>query len=862
MTSASPSSLSPPSLRPIQSDPDGTQRVVFRQPYSSSTSPPPSLSTDITPLLIDTTPLSPRRVKKEDANWGRKNHIRQQDTSNIGQRIERKLWQYSAADNVVERWLLETISWVLSAICMAAIAGVLFIYHRDNIIPILPLGLTLDVYIYTLSKTASVSLLLPVFAALGQLEWSRYHKSSAKKVRDLEIFEDAPRGPWGFAGLLVRTKGRFLAALSIAMTLSVLALDPFFRHIVEFPKHWRLQEGNGFIPVALGVSHQLFFDDGTFPFPFGKGMRADIPLACPNSNCTWPEYETLGVCSNCMDATDLLEFRCVEATLDWVHIPNEDEEGIRTSPEGTSCGWYLEADDPVLMTGYNVDRDTARIGQILVERAQPLSDVFTQDPLFGFPSRLNNSRNPLVHAIFVTGGSLSDIQRNATPKAYECTISWCVKTISSTYSKEVYTENITKITVNDTFKPPLEYKAKIYNNNDNMGDTTRTYIMDNITVRGDSGFAFHVNNSTHSLTLSVFNDILPSKYTLINSADRLDATLRSKEYIRVGSSRKNVSYNPFLYDNITKHLDNLATAITNKMRSATTNTKMIKGIVYDKESFVDVQWQWLGFPLGLLGWIFIFLLSTIIRSSLKQEHVGVYKTSDIATLLYGLPYEIQKKITAEKEHGTLRAKAKEISVKWRSTVGWKFSGNTLSPASPKPRHLGDDIGKGNCANRDSRQDFQDGAPSVVSSRAASAFSVQPLAPSSSVADLVKSGGCEEHLASFQKGADFIPLYRKVIDGISNAFQTFRTEIESFMLPKLSHTNRKDVMKKEDDITSIQTKTTAIAGHMLRSFKGLLTTTGYLEPPLEPRMVRIRWKCVSVLDGHVYWLIVDDLTDYQ
>lgn len=55
----------------------------------------------------------------------------------------------------------------------------------------------------------------------------------------------------------------------------------------------------------------FLYNNGTRPIAFGNGTRPDIPLLCPTSTCTWPAYETLGVCGACEDASELLEFKCL-----------------------------------------------------------------------------------------------------------------------------------------------------------------------------------------------------------------------------------------------------------------------------------------------------------------------------------------------------------------------------------------------------------------------------------------------------------------------------------------------------------------------------------------------------------------------
>lgn len=235
------------------------------------------------------------------------------DTPNLAERIEQRLFQYSISGNIVKRWLLEFISWTFSACCMAAIIGVL-IHLQDDKLSNWTLdrrtGLTLNAYISVLSKMAGASLILPVSEALGQLKWSWFLQHS-KQMWDFEIFDNASRGPWGSLLLLIRTKGKALAALGAMITLGLMTLDPFFQQVVDFPDRWALQDTPSKIPrviryepdinlemredmpIATGdpyatlVVDQFSYGNGTQSVLFGNGTRPDIPLVSSLSSSTF-----------------------------------------------------------------------------------------------------------------------------------------------------------------------------------------------------------------------------------------------------------------------------------------------------------------------------------------------------------------------------------------------------------------------------------------------------------------------------------------------------------------------------------------------------------------------------------------------
>jgi hypothetical protein len=72
---------------------------------------------------------------------------------------------------MIEWWLVEIISWTFSAICMAAIIGVLF-YYDGKELPQWKFGVTLNGFISVFSGFAKAALLLPTAEGLGQHKWS------------------------------------------------------------------------------------------------------------------------------------------------------------------------------------------------------------------------------------------------------------------------------------------------------------------------------------------------------------------------------------------------------------------------------------------------------------------------------------------------------------------------------------------------------------------------------------------------------------------------------------------------------------------------------------------------------------------
>jgi hypothetical protein len=641
--------------------------------------------------------------------------------SNFAQRIEETLWRYSASGNILKRWLLESISWLFSALCMGAVIGVL-IYLKDDSLSKWSLaektGLTLNTYISILSKMAGAALILPVSEALGQLKWSWFLEHS-KQMWDFEIFDNASRGPWGSMLLLIRTKGRALAALGALIMLCSLALDPFFQQVVDFPDRWALQDAISVIPRVVDyrpafipdfthgeeitqidqsfapVIKKYFYENGTQPIPFGNGTRPDIPLSCPTSNCTWPPYETLAVCSSCVEVSHLLNisYACLNTTIEWsAHWtgPLIDDP----YPNGTVCGYFLNATSkaPVLLSGHvtAIDKKQQSVGEALLVRAVPLTDFDTKAPLYGVGSvNFKNIRNPILDALIASAvDGPESVYRNEAPLVHECILSWCVQTIQSSYDWGQYSENVTSTFLNTVDEPPswpwmtVENEVgvlMIYGQNVTLEPPISNPNRSNNTVFDQT---YTIGNVTASTAMNIFDDFFPSYYT----ADGLSAqaVLRHKNY-PAGPYTRHLPFNPWLApNNVTRHMERLASALTNVVRSSTSR-QMTLGEAYNKETYVSVRWEWLTLPIGLLCISFVFLAATVAKSAVEIDRLGVYKTSAYATLLYGLSDEMQQKITRSGSKSTPRAKAKELKVKIQPNQGWRYSGNLLSPFATKPK---------------------------------------------------------------------------------------------------------------------------------------------------------------------------------
>ncbi|KAI8935461.1 hypothetical protein NX059_008031 [Plenodomus lindquistii] len=560
-----------------------------------------------------------------------------------------------------------------------------------------------------LGKISSAALIVPTTEAIGQLKWNWFNNSRA--MWDFEIFDKASRGPLGALMLLYRTKGRSLAALGALLILLLLAIDTFFQQVVELPDRWILQKSRGQLPLMINyipdatmvfqdggqnagddqdlayVVDKFAFGNGTQTVPFGSGNRPDIPVSCPTSNCTWPVYETLAICSKCADISDLLDFACLNTRVDWTSDIMGGYGRESTWPNATMCGYFVNASssNPVLMSGYIADANASTNRETLLSRVLPLVTIFERAPFYGNGSvHFKELRNTIIDALIVSApnGSTAAVYRNETPIAHECVLTWCVKTLRSAYSWGEYDEESIDTFFNTT---PGSWPWEVFPFQTEFDNGTDQYYYDSIHLQpgqtsGNSNSSWYgTSNETIIPLLGSFSDGFPSYTTARNETD--EPMLRDRTYYEIPARRRRLHVNPWLDpNNFTHHMERMAAAMTNVIRSSE-NKIMLEGDAWNRETYILIRWAWLIFPLVLLILSLAFLVSTIVKTS-KNTGIAVWKTSAMPTLIYSLPREAQTRFESSSTWNS-GEHTKKVRIRLSGNKGWRVSGQGLRISSPR-----------------------------------------------------------------------------------------------------------------------------------------------------------------------------------
>jgi hypothetical protein len=133
-------------------------------------------------------------------------------------------------------WQWEIAAAIFSFLCVFAILIVLKVYQEkplsswhfvDNI--------TLNTVVALLSTFSRTALIVPVASCLSQLKWIHL-VGSPRQLRDMQIFDDASRGPGGSLALIwslhFKTK---LATWGSLITILSLAMGPLSQQLLSYP---------------------------------------------------------------------------------------------------------------------------------------------------------------------------------------------------------------------------------------------------------------------------------------------------------------------------------------------------------------------------------------------------------------------------------------------------------------------------------------------------------------------------------------------------------------------------------------------------------------------------------------------------
>jgi len=370
-----------------------------------------------------------------------------------------------------------------------------------------------------------------------------------------------------------------------------------------------------------------------------------------------------------------------------ISVKSAGDQTMADHITGNACGYFLNAtsDNPVLMSGFRVGNDTETSrGETLLMRTLPLVTNPSRQPLYGGSINFKHIRYPLLDTLVVSSpdGTADSVYEKKIPVAQECMLSWCVKTLHSSYSNGGYEEQVL-----DTFMNTTSVEEWPWWTEDHADiQVTDTEFRANISILPPSmrtdEVPFGVSNDTILDIVVILDEIFPSFLTVANSTAQPFIKIRTSAVENVFF--RSVRFSPWLApNNVTYHMERMAQAMTNAIRSDAGVNEMITGAAYALETYVAVHWAWLTFPLIMLLLSIVFLVATMLKTSSNiHGDIGMWKTSAMPTLMYGLPQHMQKDIISTTSSGG--GGSRRVRIRLLPKQGWRVSGQVHSTSTAPP----------------------------------------------------------------------------------------------------------------------------------------------------------------------------------
>ncbi|KAK5662711.1 hypothetical protein OQA88_8627 [Cercophora sp. LCS_1] len=517
----------------------------------------------------------------------------------------------SFGDKLNGWWWWEVAAASLSTVCMVLLL-ILLLLTNDTPLEKWPLPIQPNSLIAVLTTGAKTTMMVPVAACLSQLKWRHYSRYT-DKLQQLQVFDDASRGPWGSFIMILSLRKRAILAWSLAfVTIVALGIDPSAQQILDFPL--RDSELTN-LTVALGQSGNYLskaFIEGPRTNTLeptsgllrwqaallngisGSILQPDISCPPPAVSCSWPELTTLGMCHSLQNVTAQVSTNCTGNTA-----------------TGMTCEYDWpgrEITDPIEM--FHVTQNAGG----------------TKSPTDLFRSAAGLSINKVTSESYLAFGAVrvtnTTLPRNMSiPPATDIfagRLFWCTRTFTNiTATLDGLTDPDDPGTVEE-----LSFVDKFIRNF--SAEDPREDILN-----GTFYSMYRQNSTGTSYNMSISLD----EQMWFSLAKYL-----TREYVfslRPTQTTEELDLGIFLYlDDLERMFGRLAMAMTNLMRNigAGDNAEVltVNGTATFKEAFIEVRWAWLVLPMVEI-FLAVAILVAVIIVTRGEELV---KESVIAYMVY------------------------------------------------------------------------------------------------------------------------------------------------------------------------------------------------------------------------------------
>ena len=468
-----------------------------------------------------------------------------------------------------------------------------------------------------------------------------------------------------------------LIAMGASLTIAVLAVGPFIQQILTYEARHSIV-GKATIPIArsfppifpsLNLDMKAAVLSGALN---SKVNNATVVPDCPTGNCTWPQYQSLAVCSQCANITDMLE-----------------SEGSIV-PAGPNL--FLNSTSLVLRLPNGAMLNTSDIWPTAIEELNPIGLVDGSgiaatmlNITNNYPISLNNTEISLPTLAFENQGpviidtfAIGMYSVTSTPWASECILQFCIKKFNTSMVNGILQEQeIDRLTSTGPTTTssvsqgrPLSFTIDNYQQFPGHLYELGVFLPDEATLSKYVGTMFSGNATINSNYDWIYSNIIMESW---NTAAAYSKTYTSSLNSPLSDTALETDWQKtpwIMFGNIAQ---SLTVAIRNEyvLYESFYENGLINGTATRYELYVNVCWQWIILPAALQILAMVFLILVILNT--RRHGIEAYKDGILGTLFHGIDEDSRRLMEPLNEVDDMEEVAEETNMQLKySATGWRL----------------------------------------------------------------------------------------------------------------------------------------------------------------------------------------------
>ncbi|KAI6087467.1 hypothetical protein F4821DRAFT_277688 [Hypoxylon rubiginosum] len=436
-----------------------------------------------------------------------------------------------------------------------------------------------------LTTIGKSSMMIPIASCLGQSKWARLRRPT--KLKELQILDEASRGPWGSLVLLfnIESWGATIACCLGVVTILALAFEPTTQQILKFPiREARLQNSTailGAINQTLresdGITHgYVRMDAALLNGVLGSPRQGLFYCPTPATKCTWNTFTTLGLCT---------EFKSFNS--------NSDQIGVAcwntTFPENSNisqvgCNYTFPS---------NIYDSVKYPIRLTIDSISPPETAFQ-----GMSWVSSDDSGTYVMRLAAGKANVSSSGIWSDAQLFLVTWRWCARTFHNSARTPLGLYLNYSITEEDLI---LAHERDIHDSAEDL-----IAVSTGLIYRADIELLYIIQERLHFT-----DDLMDSNFGMVISLDNMavdigDIASNIAEAVNGMITSHDIIQNPYL--------------------------QYIEGTAYYEEVYIHVRWGWLVLPVLEMAITSVFLAITIWLS----RDQPIFKSSILPYLAHGL----------------------------------------------------------------------------------------------------------------------------------------------------------------------------------------------------------------------------------